>query len=124
MRRVKTPNPLQEGHCFDWEWDHGGSVRFGAGRGKVFAPRTAPHAGQGREIQAPPRPGTSGAPHGERGGGQLRGPPPGAPQRGPASIYGAPLFVTGPRPPSGAPPGSLFFAAPRLGPRFREPISL
>ena len=39
---------------------------------------------------------------------------------GSTSIYRAPLFVTGPGPPSGALPQSLFFAAPCLGPRFRD----
>ena len=72
----------------------GNSVHFGAGQRKVFVPRTTLHAGQGYEIQAPP------------------------------SIYGAPLYVTGPHLPSAAPPGSLFFAAPCLGPCFHEPILL
>ena len=39
---------------------------------------------------------------------------------GPTSIYRTPLFVTGPCPPSGALPPSLYFAATHLGPRFRD----
>ena len=82
-------------------------------------------SGPGHEISAPPRPATCGAPDGERGGGSLDRPRPG-------HRNGAPLVFPGPRPISGAPHGSQFFAAralnvgpapPRptthhLGPRF------
>ena len=62
----------------------------------------------------------------EAGGARVGNSGPTLPQniRGPTSIYRAPLFVMGLCPPSGAPPRSLFFAQPRLCPRFGELISL
>ena len=42
---------------------------------------------------------------------------------GPAGICGAPLFFTGPRPISGAPPGSPFLVGHHLGTRYCQSIS-
>jgi hypothetical protein len=52
------------------------SVRFGAGRGQLFSPRTALDVGRGSENRPPPRPGWSGAPDGERCGASPSGPVP------------------------------------------------
>ena len=94
------------------------SVRFWTGRGEISCP--APHRTWGRGMKfmpAPPRrAATCGAPDGEQGGGALERPHP-------VHCNGAPLVFAVPRPISGAPPGSRFFAGPCLGPHCCESIS-
>ena len=77
-----------------------GSVRFGAGRGENFAPRTAPHPGPGHEISGPrngdlaggeAKTGHGNRENGARGGVKKKDPPPRPAVRcGAGIIHGAP----------------------------------
>ena len=92
---------------------------FASGRGGARFSRPAPHymRGEGAKFgprTAPEHPG----PRTGNGAGDNSG--------GPRPVHrnGALPVSTGPHPPSGALPGSLFFAVPHLGPCFRKPILL